>query len=398
MTNLERGRLAAGWLTLFVIGTDLFVVSPLLPSIAQQFSTTPSTAGWMVAVFSICYAVAAPIFGSLADRVGKRTLIGFGLCGFAVGNGLTSAASSLALLMAGRMVAGLGAAAVTPAIYAITGDVARPTQRGRWLALVGSGLLTALWAGAPIGTAVSHWVGWPGIFGGLAALSLGLVAANHQVWPQHQRGAMASTRSPQVDRGVLRAVFSEVGVTIAWGAAVYGVYTYLGTGLRVADHASTALVALALVVYGIGATSGSLAGGRMADRWGAGRVASISLIGLGTMLFVVASVFHTRAWSVPLFSLWAFTGYAYFPAFQARLAQRFPDRRGMAMAWNNTALYLGITAGSALGGWVTGHWAFVVLLVTCGFVAVCGGVWSAIALPKNDSKVLSVSSTERPDL
>lgn len=397
MTNLERGRLAVGWLTLFVIGTDLFVVSPLLPAIAQQFSTTPATAGWMVAVFSICYAVAAPVFGSLADRVGKRTLIGGGLCGFAIGNGLTSVAPSLALLLAGRMVAGLGAAAVTPAIYAIVGDVARPAQRGRWFAMVGSGLLVALWAGSPIGTVVARGVGWPGIFGGLAALSLGLVAANHRVWPP--RRARAATRStPRVDRAVLRTVFSEVSVTMAWGAAVYGVYTYLGTGLRVADRASTALVALALVVYGIGATSGSLAGGRLADRWGAGRVAAISLIALGAMLFVVAGVFHARTWVVPLFLLWAFTGYAYFPAFQARLAQRFPERRGLAMAWNNTALYLGITVGSTLGGWIIGHWAFPTLLVTCGFVAVAGGVLSALSRSKTDAKMLAVSSTERLDL
>lgn len=62
MTSRERGRLAVAWLTLFVIGTDLFVVSPLLPTIAQRFSTTPPTAGWMVAVFSMCYAVGAPRF------------------------------------------------------------------------------------------------------------------------------------------------------------------------------------------------------------------------------------------------------------------------------------------------------------------------------------------------
>lgn len=293
------------------------------------------------------------------------------------------------------MIAGVGAAAVTPAIYAITGDVAPPVQRGRWLAVVGSGLLMALWAGAPIGTIVSRWVGWPGIFGGLAALSLGLMAANHRVWPQRQ--AMAATHRPRVDRGVMRAVFSEVSVTMAWGMAVYGVYTYLGTGLRVTDRASTALVALALVVYGIGATSGSLAGGRLADRWGAGRVASMSLIGLGAILFVVAGVFHAHAWTISLFLLWAFTGYAYFPAFQARLAQRFPDRRGMVMAWNNTALYLGITAGSALGGWVMDHWDFEVLVMMCGVVAVSGGVWSTISRPKNASEMFSVSPAERLD-
>ena len=44
-------RLACGWLTLFVVGTDLFVISPLLPSIATEFDLSATTAGLGVTVF-----------------------------------------------------------------------------------------------------------------------------------------------------------------------------------------------------------------------------------------------------------------------------------------------------------------------------------------------------------
>src|SRR6266446_10745489 len=53
-------RLAIGWLTMFVVGTDLFVVSPLLPLIAVDYRISSAAAGLSVTVFSLTYMVCAP--------------------------------------------------------------------------------------------------------------------------------------------------------------------------------------------------------------------------------------------------------------------------------------------------------------------------------------------------
>src|SRR5262245_30219168 len=63
-----RTYLTAGWLTLFVIGTDLFVVSPLLPFVKDRYNVDVATAGWTVTAFALAYMVAAPWFGGLSDR------------------------------------------------------------------------------------------------------------------------------------------------------------------------------------------------------------------------------------------------------------------------------------------------------------------------------------------
>lgn len=83
---LDRLRLAVGWVTLFTVGTDLFVVSPLLPTLAHRDAVTPSTAGWMVSAFSLMYAASAPWWGARADANGKRPIIVLGLVGFSAGN------------------------------------------------------------------------------------------------------------------------------------------------------------------------------------------------------------------------------------------------------------------------------------------------------------------------
>src|SRR5437588_2299664 len=104
--------LVAGWLTMFVIGTDLFVVSPLLPMIAADYHVSPTVAGLCVSVFALAYMVSAPLFGHLADRVGRRQVLVCCLVVFAAANLWTAAATSLLWLLAARLVAGAAAAGV----------------------------------------------------------------------------------------------------------------------------------------------------------------------------------------------------------------------------------------------------------------------------------------------
>lgn len=371
----QRLRLAVGWLTLFMIGTDLFVVSPLLPSIAHRFAILPSKAGLMVSTFSLLYAMGAPWFGAISDRIGKRAIIVTGLLGFMVANVLTSIAPSFVFLAASRGLAGLCAAAVTPSIYAVTGDVAPVQRRGRWLAIVGSGLLMALWLGAPIGTLAAHITHWSVVFLGLAVGSGVLTALNLRVWPSEKRPPALSVLHTGSRMG--RGMLSDVGVTLFWGAAVYGLYTYLATGLRLYDHFSTDKVAVAVIVYGVGAMTGGLFGGPLSDRWGADRVSTGSLVSLAIGLALIGVFFQAGVWFLPFFVVFSFAGYVFFPAFQSRLAETFVQNRAKAMAWNNTALYIGITLGSLMGGQVITR-SFETLSFLCAIMALIGALLSFI--------------------
>jgi DHA1 family purine base/nucleoside efflux pump-like MFS transporter len=387
-----RLKLAVGWVTLFTVGTDLFVVSPLLPSISRQFAVVPSQAGLVVAVFSMFYAIAAPGLGVMADKFGKRPILVLGLVGFTAANALTSLAGSFLWLVASRGLAGLSAAAVTPSVYAVIGDMAPAQYRGAWLAIVGSGLLMALWVGAPIGTVAAHITHWSMVFGGLAAVTALLSVVNLLVWPSHP--ASARSANLRAAPGDLRMMVTHVSTTLLWGAAVYGFYTYLGTGLRLDGRFTTGLVAAGLVTYGVGATAGSLFGGRLADRWGSGRVVRASLIALAVVLAFVGALLHARVGLLLVLPWLSFTGYAFFPAFQAELAASFPKHRGKIMAWNNTALYMGITLGSLIGGWVAQQ-SFQALPFVCAVIALVNALLSLRRSNAVSSTVQQSASTSR---
>ncbi|QUQ66630.1 MFS transporter [Kutzneria sp. CA-103260] len=369
-----RASLAVGFLTLLVVGTDLFVVSPLLPAISSRFGVTPGEAGNTVTLFSIVYVLGAPWFGSLADRIGRRRVLVIGLVGFGVANLLTGLAPWFWLLLVARVLAGLAAAAVSPSVYALVGGSAPAGKRGAWMSTAVAGFLISLTTGAPSGTALAAVLGWQAVFVVLAALSGVLAVVNAFAWPTPATGAAAATPPPIALSVRLRAVT----VTGLWGFAVYAFYTYLGTGLSTDAHLSTGLVALALIVYGVGAVIGSLGGGRLADRYGAGRVATTSLALVAVMLLVVDLLLPA---STPLLlaSLLVFAVCAYpcLPSYQARLVATFPANSGSLLAWNSSSMYLGTSLGSAVGGLLLAPLGFRSIPVVAAAVAVLGALFCA---------------------
>lgn len=371
--NLKEAiYLLTGWFTLFIIGTDLFVISPLLPFIAKEYGITPAVAGWLVTVFSLMYAISAPLFGWLSDRKGRRLFIVFGLLSFSLANFLTAISSSFAMLITSRIFAGLSVASITPLVYAIIGDTALPERRGVWLSTVVSGHLMALWAGAPIGILLEQFLGWRSVFISLATISALLSLLNFRVWASINRVPSAEA---QIDRSALK-IISAVSVTTFWAIAMYALYVFLGTGLVLYNHFSSSELATSITAYGIGAVTGSLSSGRVTDKIGARMVSIYSTAILIGIFNLLGFFFSSEIWVYLLLFLWAFIGYTSFTSYQARLAEEFPETRGMALALNNTALYIGITLGSMLGGFIITKWGFFTLPFICSGVALISSLIS----------------------
>jgi len=182
MRMIAPARLAVAWLTMFLVGTELFVFSPLLPVLVAEYHVTPGLAGLSVTIFSLAYMVSAPLFGYFSDRIGRRRVLVCSLLAFALANILTAGAANLPSLLVVRLFAGAAAAGVSPSIYALVGGAAPPERRASWLALVVSGLLVSLAIGASAGGLVAAVFGGPSVFLALAGLSLVLVWVNRWVW------------------------------------------------------------------------------------------------------------------------------------------------------------------------------------------------------------------------
>jgi DHA1 family purine base/nucleoside efflux pump-like MFS transporter len=167
---------------------------------------------------------------------------------------------------------------------------------------------------------------------------------------------------------------------IVWGTGLYGVYTYLGAGL-VAFGFSKSQVAQAVMVYGCGAIAGTLIGGRLADRLGTKFTAQLSLAGLGICFILLLLAFHTGVLIYLAVGLSAAVAQLFFPAQQSGLVNDFSGRRGAVLAWNNSALYLGISLGSLIGGEAVAMGGFDITLIICAGILFSGCIVNWIVVP-----------------
>jgi predicted MFS family arabinose efflux permease len=363
-------QLAIAWLTMFVVGSDLFLVSPLLPLISADYAVQPAAAGFSVTVFAVAYVLSAPPLGHVADRVGRGRVLTWSLCAFGAANLLTAIAGNFTWLLAARIFAGAAAAGVSPSIYALAGSSAPPDRRATRLAIVVSGLLMSLSFGAPIGLLIGASLGWSIVFAALATLSLLLAWANKRVWHDPPDAKSCATAAHGLTATVLAA---RLAPTVLWSAALYAVYTYIGEGLSASGY-TTEQIAEAITFYGCGAIAGTLIGGRVADRLGANMTISIGLAGLSLCLLLLLVALHLGVIVNCAFGLASLSAQLFFPAQQVRLANQFPNSRASILAWNNSALFLGISLGSLIGGQAVAFGGFQTDLIIAAAIAMLGWV------------------------
>lgn len=372
-------KLAIAWCTLFVVGTDLFVVSPLLPLIAARLDLPPATAGLSVTVFAVTYMLCAPMLGQLADRLGRRVLLSWCLVGFAAANLLTAAAPNLAWLLAARIIAGAATAGVSPSIYALVGESAPPARRATWMALAVSGLLCSLSLGAPLGALIGASFGWTKVFDLLAGLSLVLVLANRRIWPEIYTPAPVTAVNARAASPA--TIAQRLLPTVIWSTALYGMYTYLGAWLSRIGF-STTEIAQVIACYGVGAIIGTLGGGRIADRIGAKAATGASLAGLFATFALLPLTLHRGLLIGVAFGATSAVAQVFFPAQQLGLMSDFPTRRATVLALNNSSLFLGIALGSLVGGQVAAHGTFEASLLICAAIALAGWLINRIVAPR----------------
>ncbi|MFF9106835.1 MFS transporter [Streptomyces sp. NPDC014805] len=370
--SLSAGPVVLAWLTQFLVGTDLFVVAPLLPHIAASFSLSAASTGLLVTAFSIAYVVASPLAGRLSDRRDRAMVLVVALVLFSAANVGTALAPGFGMLLAARVVAGAAAAATGPTVYVLVNTRARPQNRAQVLAVVGSGLLTALWLGAPAGSLLGRYVGWQAAFVILAAGTFLLAFPHAVVWRARPAPAPVAPAGAPPRAGLSGAglALRAVAVTTLWAFAVYTLYTFLAIALH-ADGRATAVTWL-LVVYGVGAVVGGQVGGRLADRGDAVRITRAALALTAVLEAAVALLFPVTWALACALGLFACAAYGFFPAQQRHLVDLFPGRATAVLSWNNSALFVGLSLAGAAGGPLVHAAGYRTLLFLGAGVAVVG--------------------------
>ncbi|CAM3828463.1 putative MFS family arabinose efflux permease [Kerstersia gyiorum] len=335
----------------FVVGTDAFIVAAFLPSMAQELGVTQAMAGQSVTLFALAYAVLAPVIAVLSATVKRRRLLVLALILLGLANLGSAMANSFGLLIASRVAAAAAAAAYTPNAGAAAAAMVRPDSRARALAIVIGGLTAATAFGIPLGHWVSTALSWRATFLLIAALCAAAALCIGMAMPEMPGGARVTLRQRLA---VLqhRQVRRILPLTVLGMAACYAPYAFtlpILDGLLGHSESVTAM----LLCYGLGAVAGNYLSGWATDRLGPVTV----LTGAYALMFCALSAMALAwrhppvapVWAAMLMIGWGASSWAQTPAQQHRLIASAPQETAFVIALNSSAIYLGISMGTAIG-------------------------------------------------
>jgi len=389
------------------LGTSIANVG--LPTLAQAFSASFQEVQWVVLAYLLAITTLIVSVGRLGDMISRRRLLLAGIALFTVASALCGAAPTLWLLIAARALQGLGAAIMMALTMAFIGETVPKAQTGRAMGLLGtmSAIGTAL--GPALGGLLRSELSWRAIF--LVNVPLGRLT-----FLLAQRTLPLDRQRPKTERadfdtvGTLllaltlgayalamtlgRGYFGPLNMTLLLAVAIgIGLFVYaeskaasplirlalfrapvLSASLAMSALVTTVMMATLVVgqfylsgalgldtaVVGLTLSAGpivaALSGvpaGRLTDRFGAGRMTTIGLIGLAVgcfMLSITPASFGILGYLAPIAVITS--GYALFQTANNSAVMRdiHPDQRGVMSGMLNLSRNLGLITGAAVMG------------------------------------------------
>ncbi|GAA5917548.1 hypothetical protein JCM6882_001725 [Rhodosporidiobolus microsporus] len=146
----------------FLSALDLTAVSTTLPQIAADFNSADYA--WVGSAYALTSTALIPWTGGLAAIFGRRPVMIAALVLFALGSALTGAAQSMAMLIGGRSVQGVGGGAILTMSEIIVTDLVPLAERGLYFGILGAVWAVASAIGPPIGGALASNDAWRWLF------------------------------------------------------------------------------------------------------------------------------------------------------------------------------------------------------------------------------------------
>jgi len=207
-----------------VVVAMVAAINLALPKLSASGLRPSSTALlWVVDAYILVFGCLLIPAGALGDRLGRKGVLTTGLGVFAAGSVVSAAATDVAVLIAGRVIAGAGAALVMPATLSLLLQVTPPARKPQaiatWTAATGAaGALGNLGGGL-----VLEWLSWQGLFLVAAPVAAALAAIVARVAPPGERhpARIDHVGTALLTTAVFGLLFGIIeGPTRGWGSAV----------------------------------------------------------------------------------------------------------------------------------------------------------------------------------
>ncbi|MDP4127658.1 MAG: MFS transporter [Bacillota bacterium] len=352
----------------FVAMADNWVVSPILPSIAQDLNVDVASASIVITAYMLPFGLFQLLYGYLAERLGKRQVITFSISLFTIATALCAFAFSISNLAVYRALTGMFAAAVMPVSLALIGDIFPMEERqsaiGSFMGIsfLGQGLSMA------IGGSIAYFLNWRGVFlvyAGLAVISSILLFTIGRKIPS-TKNKESKAIMPYIN--LLRNPSSLIiyVLVIFEGAFLIGSFSFLGGFIKKAFNFNNFAIGMIMTAFGIMALLAGRKSGSIAAKIGRLKTAALGLSFAFLADILLASMggfLPIVVIAVGLMGLGFMMAHSTFLTIATEFAAK---ARGIAMSLVAFCFMGGGGIGTAIGGQIVAVSSFERLFIVYG--------------------------------
>ncbi|MGN6449505.1 MAG: MFS transporter [Brucella intermedia] len=341
-------RIFALALATFVTGTAENIIVGILPGIARGLDVSVSAAGQLTSIFSITFALAAPLALVLTTRFERKAILVSALGVFITSNIVASLSPNYGVLFAARIGMAIASAAVCLIATMLATELVTPAMRGRAIGIIFVGISGSMVAGVPTGMIVNEWLGWRAVFLCLASsAALVLLLSMHALSGagRSQRGLPPYT--PHLKS--FRLVSAQL-VSILLIGGHFVLFAYLTPYLLEAVHVSSQRIIWAMLAFGLAGMTGGYLGGLLADKLSP-RLAIVltPLLYLTALMAIPVAINSSTVFGMVLM-IWACLSWMISPVVQSFLMTTDPATGEAGVGINLSAMHVGVALGTATGG------------------------------------------------
>ena len=340
----------------------------ILPQIATGMQTSEGIAGQLVSAYALGTVLVTIPAIVLTRRFRRKPLFLIGITAFLLANIAAAVSPDIAFSLTARFVAGGLSGMLWGMLAGYTVRITPPALAGRALSLVAAGAPVGIAFGTPLGAWLGVTFGWRWSFGGLAILTLVVLALAVFVVPDAP-GQQASARLPLGRVIRIPGVAPILFVIFAWMVGNTTTYTYIGPFLNAAG--SGIAIEILLVVFGIASIAGIGLTAALIDRHP--QALLVSCLAVFTIAGVILLVGHQSPAAIyTAIASWGVTFGGASPQLQRPLSAVSGEDADVANSFLPVAFNLAIFAAGILGAIVLTTAGGLFLPVTISVFGVIG--------------------------
>jgi MFS transporter, DHA1 family, purine base/nucleoside efflux pump len=335
------------------VGLVELIVGGILPTIASDLQVSIGQAGQLITVFALVYAVSGPILYTMTANIERKKLLLLTLGIFVLGNVITYMSPSFLFVMIARVITAMSTALIIVLSLTIAAKIVKQQHRAKAIGLIYMGISSSLVLGVPIGIIISDAFGWRMLFlfiGLMALLSMILIAFTLDRIEVDQVQSLKSQLKALRNKKMLTAHLTMLFLL----AGHYTIYAYFTPFLESELGLNTQWISICYFIFGIAAVGGGAFGGSLADKFGS----KVSIILVVASFAIILFLLPFSTVSFPLFLvvmvIWAALSWSLAPPLQNYIVETDAETAGIHQSFNNSALQIGISLGSLVGGVVNG--------------------------------------------